>query len=110
MHRAVRIMSLKCDGAMAERAPRPFAAAIPVRRLGPTHNLFTVQFDGDGIVPHDDVLGEPLIVLHDVLDVVDPNVLNVIKTARLDGIAVGVVHLNFETLARETALLKLGMK
>src|SRR5260221_452697 len=106
MHRAVRIMSLKCDGAMAERAPRPFAAAIPGRRLGPTHNLLTVQFDGDGIVQHDDMLSEPLIVLHYFLDVVDPNVLNVIKHARLDGIWVGVVFLYLDSLSRETALLK----
>src|SRR5260370_20472486 len=110
MYRAARIVPLQCEGAMAEHAALALAATIPVRRLGPIHNFFAVQFDGDHIVLHQDVLGKPLTVLHDFLDIVDPDVLHMIKTAGLDGIAVGVVHLYFETIAWETAVLKFSME
>src|SRR6266481_3632380 len=95
---------------MAEHAARTLAASIPIRWLRPTHNFFTVQFDGHGVVLYQDVFGKPLAVLNDVLDVIGPDVLHVIKAAGLHGIAVGVVHLYLKTLAWETAVLKLGME
>lgn len=54
---------------MAQRAARTFTPAGPVRRLGPLHHLFAVQLDRDGVALHDDVFGEPLVVLGDVLDI-----------------------------------------
>src|SRR5439155_130373 len=84
-----------------ERAPRSLAPAIPVRRLSPLHDFFSVEPDRDGVVLHHDVLGKPLIVLRDSLDLVYTDVLNMIKAAALDGIPqVRIVHLYFEAFAR----------
>src|SRR4051812_12793499 len=97
IHCAVRIVPLKSDGAMAKHTPCSLASAIPICRLGPLHHFFIVELDGHGIVLHYDVLGEPLVILRDSLDVIGAHILNVIQAAALYRIPlVGVVHLDLK--------------
>src|SRR5437868_12930995 len=110
MYGALRIVTLKSYRAAADHPSCAFPASIPIRRLRPLHDFFAVQSDCDRFVLHDDVLREPLIILCDSLDILRPDILHMIKAAGLDWIAMGVVHLHLETLAREAAILKLGMK
>src|SRR5580704_8834824 len=110
MYGALGIVTLKSYRAVVDHPSRALPASIPIRRLRPFHNFFAVQSDCDRFVLDDDVLREPLIVLCDSLDILCPNILHMIKAAGLDWIAMRVVHLYLETLAREAAILKLGMK
>src|SRR5262249_10546276 len=74
-------------------------------------DFFPIQADRNGLVLYDDMLREPLVVLRDALDIVNTDVLHVIKAAALHRIPdVSIVDLYFEALARETALLKFRME
>src|SRR5258706_8469547 len=81
MYGALRIVTLKSYRAVADHPSGPLPASIPIRRLRPLHDFFAVQSDCDRLVPHDDVLREPLIILCDSLYILRTDILHVIKAA-----------------------------
>jgi hypothetical protein len=82
MYGALRIVTLKSYRAVADHPSWALPASIPIRRLRPLHDFFAVQTDGDRFVLHDDVLGEPLIILSDSLDILRPDILHNDKGCR----------------------------
>src|ERR1051326_4978169 len=103
-------MPLQRDRAVTEDASRTFSSTVPFASLGPVDHFLAVKLDHDIVVFDRDILGEPLVVFDNPFDYFFSDVFHVIQASALDGIGVGVVHLDFESLARESGLLILGME
>ena len=95
---------------MPDYTSRSLPPTVPIRGLRPVHDFLSVQFDRDGLVHYGYILGKPLVVLRDSLNVLCPDIFHVIKATGLDGIPMGVVHLHFETFARRALILELGVE
>ena len=104
-NRASGIVSLKGEGAFAEFSFKG-RSCLPVVRLGPFDNGFSIYFGHDLLAFHLDVNLEPLVVSGGGFQ----GVLYTVYTGRFLGVVIGVVDLAFEARLGPAFILKARMK
>ena len=104
-NRASGIVFLKGEGAFAKFSFKG-SSCLPIVRLGPFDNGFSVYFGHDLLAFHLNVNLEPLVVSGGGFQ----GVFYTVDTGRFLGVVIGVVDLAFEARLWPALVLKAGMK